>query len=111
MAVMALSGCQEPTPEPTPAPTLTLSTEAISVQYEAAEVLVSVNAGGDWGVYPADKSWVSVCNGGFDRTVFKQIGNKTSEHQISVRSCSAEFSVSCHFQVPPSTLILIPHPA
>ena len=64
LAVLALSGCQEPTPEPTPAPSLTLSTDTISVSNEAADVTVSVTADGDWGVYPADKSWVSVTPGG-----------------------------------------------
>ena len=64
MAVMALSGCQEPTPEPTPAVALTLSTEVISVQNEAAEVAVSVTAEGDWGVHSADKSWVNVTPSG-----------------------------------------------
>ena len=59
-----LAGCKEPAPTPEPESLLTLSTEALSVQYEAQEVVVSVTADGDWGVVSQDKTWVTVVPGG-----------------------------------------------
>ncbi len=60
-----LMGCKEPAPTPDAQETrISLSTETISVQSDAAEVAVTVTADGDWGVTSKDKSWVNVSPGG-----------------------------------------------
>lgn len=65
MAASILAGCKEPSTDPIPQETrLTLSTEAVSVQYEAADITVTVTSDGDWGVISKDKSWVNVSPGG-----------------------------------------------
>ncbi len=64
LAAGVFFGCQEPAPAPVPEVSLTLGTEALSVQYEAQDVVVSVTADGDWGVTSLDKTWVTVAPSG-----------------------------------------------
>lgn len=63
-AACIFTGCKEPAPAPEPETSLTLGVEAISVQYEAAEVPVTVTSDGEWGVYSSDKTWVNVSPSG-----------------------------------------------
>lgn len=65
LAATCFSACRQPDPAPAPQETLiSLNTEMISVQHEAADVNVKVTADGDWGVTSKDKSWVNVTPGG-----------------------------------------------
>ncbi len=64
MAMMTLSGCQEPEPAPVPEVSLTLSTEAVSVQYSAQELKVTVTSDGEWGVYSKNTEWLTVSPSG-----------------------------------------------
>ena len=97
---MALNGCKEPEPVDNPETSLTLNVEAVSVQYEAAEVVISVTSDGDWGVSSQDKTWVNVSPGGggsgtSDVTV-KIDENKTGdvrETELIFRTASAKMSV------------------
>ena len=83
LATSLFVGCKEPVPAPEPESLLSLSVDAVSVQYEAQDVVVSVTADGDWGVVSQDKTWVTVVPGGglagtSDITV-KIAENKTGE--------------------------------
>ncbi len=65
LAALLLFACGEPNVNPTPQEVrLSLDRESVSVQYEAAEVVVSVTSDGDWGVSSKDRSWVNVSPGG-----------------------------------------------
>ncbi len=65
LAALLFFGCGEPDVTPTPQEVkLSLNKESVSVQHEAAELVVSVTADGDWGVSSKDKSWVNVSPGG-----------------------------------------------
>lgn len=59
-----LVACNEPAPAVEQEISLSLSVEALSVQYEAQDVVVSVTAGGDWGVSSQDRTWVNVAPSG-----------------------------------------------
>ena len=97
---MALNGCKEPEPVDNPETSLTLNVEAVSVQYEASEVVISVTSDGDWGVSSQDKTWVNVSPGGggsgtSDVTV-KIDENKTGDvrgTELIFRTASAKMSV------------------